>query len=229
VVRALLDRVPGLAGILHTVQPHPTLELLGPRLRLLWGRDHVEDEIAGFRVRVRPTSELPPSPAAAAVLVAAVKRAAALRRDETAVDLSATHPLFVLAMAQEAESCTGVTPTRRGIGDARDAAATNGITNATFFARNPLGVLRRAVARGRRPAAVVVTAQGQGLAPQAIGAIAAAGVPRVVYMARSLAVCARDLRKWEDAGYRLAGVSPIDLLPQTSHILCVAALRHAGA
>lgn len=229
VVRAMLDRVPGLVGILHTVQPHPTLELLGPRLRLLWGRDHVEDEIAGFRLRVRPTSELPPNPAAAGALVDAVRRAADLRREDIAFDWSATHPLFVLAMAQDTDSSTGVTPTRRGLGDARDAAAINGITNAIFYARDPLGVFNRYVARGRRPTVVVVTAEGQGLAPETIGAIAAARVPRVVYMARSLAVCARDLRRWEEAGYRLRGVYPIDLLPQTSHIFCVAALRHADA
>ena len=229
VVHAMIDRVPGLVGILHTVQPQATLELLGPRLRLLWGRDHVEDDLAGFRVQVRPTSEFPPHPAGAAVLVAAVKRAAALRPEDTGFDLSATHPLFVLAMAQEAGSATGVTPTRRGIGDARDAATANGVTNAVFFARDPLGMLNRYVARGRRPAAVVVTAEGQGLPSETIGTVATARIQRVVYMARSLAVCARDLRRWEEAGYRLISVQPVDLLPQTSHVFCVASLRRAGA
>ncbi len=229
VVHAMIDRVPGLVGILHTVQPQATLELLGPRLRLLWGRDHVEDDLAGFRVQVRPTSEFPPHPAGAAVLVAAVKRAAALRPEETAFDLSATHPLFVLAMAQEAVSATGVTPTRRGIGDARDAATANGVTNAVFFSRDPLGMLNRYVARGRRPAAVVVTAEGQGLPSETIGTVATARIQRVVCMARSLAVCARDLRRWEEAGYRLISVQPVDLLPQTSHVFCVASLRRAGA
>ena len=229
VVHAMIDRVPGLVGILHTVQPQATLELLGPRLRLLWGRDHVEDDLAGFRVQVRPTSEFPPHPAGAAVLVAAVKRAAALRPEDTGFDLSATHPLFVLAMAQEAGSATGVTPTRRGIGDARDAATANGVTNAVFFARDPLGMLNRYVARGRRPAAVVVTAEGQGLPAETIGTVATARIQRVVYMARSLAVCARDLQRWEEAGYRLVSVQPVDLLPQTSHVFCVGSLRRAGA
>jgi len=228
VVHAMIDRVPGLVGILHTVQPQATLELLGPRLRLLWGRDHVEDELAGFRVQVRPTSEFPPHPAAAAVLVAAVKRAASLGRDDLAFDLSATHPLFVLALAQDAASATGVTPTRRGIGEARHALRANGVTNAAFFSRDPLGMLARHVERGRRPAVAVVTAEGQGIGSETVAAVGAARVPRVVYMARSLAVCARDLRRWDEAGYRLISVQPVDLLPQTSHVFCVAALRRAG-
>jgi len=59
--------------------------------------------------------------------------------------------------------------------------------------------------------------------------VATARIQRVVYMARSLAVCARDLRRWEEAGYRLISVQPVDLLPQTSHVFCVASLRRAGA
>ncbi len=231
VVHAIIDRVPGLVGILHTVQPQPTLELLGPRLRLLWGRDHVEDEIAGFRLRIRPDTELPPNPAAAAVLVDAVRRAADVRAGEIAFDLTATHPLFVLAlaMAPAAGVAVGITPTRRGIADARDAAAANGVTNAVFYARDPLGVLDRYLARGRRPSVVVVTADGQGLPPETIGAVVAAGIPRVVYLARSLAVCARDLQRWEQTGYRAAAVQPVDLLPQTSHVHCVVTFRRAGA
>lgn len=228
VVHAIIDRVPGLVGILHTVQPQPTLELVGPRLRLLWGREYLDDDIAGFRVRVRPDTELPPNPVAAAALLDAVRRAADVRSDDIVFDLTATHPLFVLAMAQAAGVAVGITPTRRGIADAREAAAANGATNAVFYARDPLGVLGRYLARGRRPSVVVVTAEGQGLPPETMAAVAGAHVPRVVYLARSLAVCARDLKRWADAGYRPAAVQPIDLLPQTSHVYCVVTFRRTG-
>ncbi len=226
VVHALIDRVPGLVGILSTVQPKPSSDLLGPRVRLLWGRDSVEEEIAGFRMRLRPTTDLPANPRATSLLVDAVVAAAAMRPDETAFDLAAATPLMVFGLAGFAGGVTGVVSTRQEMADAREAAEWNGITNAAFSAGDPLRVLAKAAAH-HRPDAVVVTAQGPGLDPAIAEAVAAARVPRVVYLARSLSTCARDLVRWRQAGYQVISVQPVDLLPQTSHVHLVVALRRS--
>lgn len=229
VVHAILDRVPGLVGILNTIQPRPTPDLLGPRLRLLWGRDSVEEEIGGFRLRLRPGSELPANPRGMSYLIDAVRHAAAVGAGDTVLDLEAETPLFVLALAQAAEAVTGVAPGRRAMFDAREAAAGNGVVNAAFYTRDPLTVLERLVAKGRRPDVVLAIAAGTGLEPRTIPAVAAARIPRVVYAARSLATCARDLVRWKQAGYEVKAVHPVDLLPQTSHVHCVVALRRVSS
>jgi 23S rRNA (uracil1939-C5)-methyltransferase len=222
-VHVLLDKVPGLVGILNTVQPKPSAELFGSRLRLLWGRDHVEDEIAGLRVRLRPTTELPANPRAMALLIDAIVRAADLRAGETALDLDAQTPLATLALARTGDAATGVAPHHRSVGDAWDAAGWNGVTNAMFSTRDPLAVLAALAAR-RRPDVVVVAARGPGLAPATLAAVVSAGVPRVAYVARSLPACAADLVAWRRAGYAVALVQPVALLPQTSRVHLVAAL-----
>lgn len=225
VVHALIDSVPGLVGILQTVQPARTAELLGPRLRLLWGRDHVEEEISGLRVRLRPTTEMPANPRAVGLLLGAVVLAAAAGPEETALDLTASTPLITLALAGVAKSATGVAPGRRVLADACHSAEINGITNAAFTTRNPLA--RAASASRRRPNVVVVTSAGPGLDPVLMESVAASGVPRVVYLARSLATCVRDLAAWRRLGYVVVGVHPVDILPQTSHVYLVTALRKA--
>jgi len=224
-VHALIDRVPGLVGILNTVQPQPVPELLGPRLRLLWGRDAVEEEIAGLRFRLRPTSELPANPRAMTALVDTVRRAAGAGPGQSVLDLSAATPLLVLALAPDADAVIGVAPTRRAMEDAREAARWNGVTNAAFYSQHPLAELERLVAKRRRPDVVLVTSEGPGLELEMIRAIAVAGTPRVVSLARSLAACARDLTRWRQAGYQVEEVQPLDLLPQTSHVHLVTTLR----
>jgi 23S rRNA (uracil1939-C5)-methyltransferase len=225
VVHALIDRVPGLVGILNTVQPQPTLELMGPRLRLLWGKGAVEEEIAGIRLRLRPTSELPANPRAMIALVEAVRRAASIGPSQIVLDLSAATPLLVLAVAPDAEAAIGVAPTRRAMEDAREAARWNGAANAAFYSGHPLAELERLLARGRCPDVVLLTSQGPGLGPDVIRAVAAAGPPRVISLCRSLATCAHELTRWRQAGYRVEDVQPLDLLPQTSHVHLVVALR----
>ncbi|MDR7419129.1 MAG: 23S rRNA (uracil(1939)-C(5))-methyltransferase RlmD [Armatimonadota bacterium] len=224
VVHALIDRVPGLAGILNTVQPARSLDLQGPRWHLLWGRDHVEDEIAGLRVRLRPMTAMPANPRGMTLLIDAVRRAADLRSGDVAVDLTADTPAVTLALAQVGEGATGVVRGRRDVDDAWYAARVNGVANALFTTRDAPGVLA-SLAERRVPDVVVATASGPGLDSAIVAAVALARVPRVVYLARSLATCARDLVSWRHAGYDPVLVQPVDLLPHTSHVHVVAALR----
>jgi 23S rRNA (uracil1939-C5)-methyltransferase len=226
-VHALIGRVPGLAGILHTIQPAPALDLLGRRLRLLWGRDHVEEEIAGFRLRVRPATEMPANPKAMTVLVDAVTRAADMRPGDVAVDLNADTPVLTLALAQTGAGATGVVGDRRAVEDAWQAAKENGVPNALFTVRPAPHVLA-ALSQRRRPDVVVASARGPGLQTAMIDAVSAARIPRVVYIARSVAACARDLVAWRRARYAPALVQPVDLLPHTSHVHLVVALRPTG-
>lgn len=227
-VHALAGCVGGLVGILTTVQPGQAPELLGPRLRLLWGRGSIVEEIAGLRVAMRPDADTPPNPGALPLLLDAVRQAAALRATETALDLAAATPLVALALARDAALVTGVAPDRQAMADAWKAAEWNGIANTVFYARNPLRVLAKVAARGR-PAAVVVTARGPGLDDATVQAVACARIPRVVYLARSLATCAGDLVRWKRAGYRTAAVQPVDMLPQTGHVHLVVTLHQERA
>jgi 23S rRNA (uracil1939-C5)-methyltransferase len=120
-----------------------------------------------------------------------------------------------------------VVPTRTVLKDAWEMAEWNGITNAVFTTRGPLAVLARSAAHGR-PGAVVLSAEGPGLNPAVVEGVASTQIPRVVYLARSLSTCARDLVLWRQAGYAVASVHPVDLLPQTSHVHIVVALRYKG-
>lgn len=66
--------------------------------------------------------------------------------------------------------------------------------------------------------ALVVDPPRMGLAPGVVQDIAAASPARVAYVSCNPSTWARDVARLEDCDYRLAGVQPVDLFPQTYHV-----------
>jgi 23S rRNA (uracil1939-C5)-methyltransferase len=230
IVHAVIDRVPGLVGVLVTEQGAPHGPLLGRSLRLLWGRATVEEVIAGLRVPIGPHSDVPANPHTMGLLCDAVVRATAMGPDAQACDLTAASPVFALAMAAHAGHVVGVVPRRADVRPAEAIAAHNGVANVTFTTRDPLRDVHRrrddeAPTRARHPDAVVASSQGPGLDDAVIATVAAAGVRRVASVARTLGGAVNDLTRWQRAGYRVLHVQPLDVLPQTSHVHVVVTME----
>lgn len=66
--------------------------------------------------------------------------------------------------------------------------------------------------------ALVVDPPRAGLADGVVDSIAAAAPERVAYISCNPATWARDVARFEQAGYRLTRVTPVDMFPQTHHI-----------
>jgi 23S rRNA (uracil1939-C5)-methyltransferase len=74
----------------------------------------------------------------------------------------------------------------------------------------------------------IIDPPGDGLSAAAVDAICAHEIPRLVYVSSDPATFARDAKRLCTQGYRLVGVQPIDLAPQTYYIDLVAILEWAG-
>jgi tRNA/tmRNA/rRNA uracil-C5-methylase (TrmA/RlmC/RlmD family) len=80
------------------------------------------------------------------------------------------------------------------------------------------------VARGERLDAALLTSRREPVSPELIGLLRQSGVTRLAIGGSALALLAADLRIAAAAGYQVRAVRPVDLLPQTSRVHCVAAL-----
>ena len=64
----------------------------------------------------------------------------------------------------------------------------------------------------------------KGLAESVVRDIAAMQPDRVAYISCSPSTLARDVARFEEAGYRLAAAEAFDMFPRTSHVETVALL-----
>ena len=57
-----------------------------------------------------------------------------------------------------------------------------------------------------------------------IKASAQTGADRIAYISCNVATMARDIKLYQELGYELKKVQPVDLFPQTHHVECVSLL-----
>jgi 23S rRNA (uracil-5-)-methyltransferase RumA len=225
-VRSIRDRVPELRSLMLSIAPRRRPDLLG-RLQLLWGRDYLEDEVAGVRVRRYPTASMPPNAGAMPAWVEAVAAALGLDGSETVLDTACEEGFMPVALARSAGRIIGIARDRTAMHRAWDTAARNGVTTCVFYTRAPERVIEKLYARGERLDAALVASRENPAGRGLFDILARSGARRLAITASSLPLLAADLRTAAGVGYQLEAVRPVDLLPQTSRIHCVAALARA--
>ncbi len=219
-VRARLDR---LVSVLLSVQPKHTPDLLG-RIRLLWGRPFIEDEVTSVRLHLYATGAIPPNPRALPLWLEAIARAAELRPTDTVIDVTCEEGFIPLALARSAARVIGIAPDREAMHRAWENARLNDIDNCLFYTRDPAGVLAKLHNKGEHADVVLVTSRGHPVPLDVFAASREMGARRLVYAGHSLTLLATDLTTAASAGYGVVEIQPVDLLPQTSRVHCVVGL-----
>jgi len=216
VVRALLDRIPNLVGLMEVRAPRRSHLLAGRRADLLWGRPHVAEEVAGVRFHVPLLAEFPVNARAMPGLIEMILTALDPSSADTVVEPDAGIGGYSLHLALASARVIAVTDASQ-----LDAAWTNArlnrITNCQFYTRDPVRALEKALRRGPVHRAFLHP-PGTGLAPGLPRALRQSGAVRVVYLGRALPALARDAAALAREGFRIRQVQPIDLSPQTSRV-----------
>lgn len=185
----------------------------------LIGLDYLSVPLEDAVLRVSPTTPYPPYAAHWPVLRDVVLEALALEPDETVVELYSGAGFLTRALAAQARSVVVVEENPAAAEDTR--VNTAGCTNVTVESSAPQTWL---AAHPSARDAVVLHPPAQGLDGDTLDALAALQAPRLVYIADDPATLARDAQRLTRQGYSLLWVQPLDLLPQSFVITCVALL-----
>lgn len=128
-------------------------------------------------------------------------------------DLYAGGGTFSIPLAQAGAEVVAVESAGSSVRDLRRNADANGV-----FVDVVGGDAARELPELGELDALVVDPPRAGLADGVVDSIAAASPERVVYISCNPATWARDVARFEETGYKLARVRPVDLFPQTYHV-----------
>ena len=139
------------------------------------------------------------------------------------VDAYCGSGLFALTAAPAFEAVAGIELSASSITFARENAAANGITNATFQAGDASAIFQ-GLTFPPADTAVIIDPPRKGCDEAFLTQLFAFGPRAVVYVSCDPATQMRDLGHFLTAGYTLSAVQPFDLFPQTRHLECVLTL-----
>ena len=227
--RRLITSIPGIASVVHGVNPGPSDGLPLAAVSLLAGRPYITEGLAGFRFRIGLETFFQPNTVQAERLVELVDAAAPGRGDEVVFDLYCGGGTFSLPLARRARLVCGVEIVAPAIEAAGANAALNGVANVEFVAGDVRRRLPELVRRVGAPQLVVLDPPRSGGGSRVMQKIVATGAPRIVYISCNPTTLAPDLGELVHGGYAIRMVQPVDLFPHTYHVECVVLLERDGA
>jgi 23S rRNA (uracil1939-C5)-methyltransferase len=239
-VDRLLAAHPRIVGIAHSVNAGAAELSSGLEYEILWGRPYLVERLAGISLKVSLNAFFQTNTLMAHLLYELVadnvfacdeSGAAGARPKPVIWDLYCGVGSIGLALAKRSSQVVGIEEVPAAVEAARENARLNSIENAHFIEGDVRRVLRE-LARGQRtlpdgcqkPDVIVVDPPRAGLHQRVVTRIAELGAPRIVYVSCNPSTMAPNVAQFQEYGYRLQAVTPVDMFPHTPHVEAVGVL-----
>lgn len=214
---SLAKAFPGVVSIVINHNPRNTNVILGPKTRLLWGKETIDDILCGVRVTLSPHSFYQVNRDQAQRLYETALDLAQLKNSDILLDLYCGAGTIGLAAAGRVKQVYGAEIVPQAVENAKRNAAQNQIRNAEFLCADCSQAVEEFAQRGIRPDVIVVDPPRKGCAPEVLTAIRDFSPERLVMISCNPATAARDCKELVKMGFTVEKIVPVDLFPRTGH------------
>jgi len=233
-----LETTGKIIGILHTTNDSLSDTVKDDGTKILYGRDHFNEELLGLRFKITPFSFFQTNSLGAEVLYEIVREyvgnlgttigtnSGANSGSETnkqiIFDLYSGTGTIAQLLAPIAKKVIGVEIVEEAVLAARENAELNGLHNCEFIEGDVLKVLDEIE---ERPDFIVLDPPRDGIHPKALTKIIDYGVDKIVYISCKPTSLARDLEVFLMRGYHVERMCAVDMFPGTVHVETIVALH----
>ena len=226
-IEKIVEAFPTVVSILQNINEENTNAIFGPTFRTLYGQDTIEDQMLGNTYAISAQSFYQVNTVMAEKLYQTAIDFSDLTAEDVVIDAYSGIGTIGLSFAKSVKAVYGVEVIEQAVEDAKKNARLNGITNAHFVADTAEKAMAKWSKEGIQPSVLIVDPPRKGLTESFIKASAAMQPNKITYVSCNPATMARDIKLYQELGYQLTKVQPVDLFPQTHHVECVALLVEA--
>lgn len=223
--KVLTENVPSIKSIIINSNKEKTNVIVGKEFRTIYGQDFIEDILCGLKFRISPQSFYQVNRTQAERLYTIAGQYAHLKNTDTLMDLYCGTGTIGLSLAKNSKELVGVEIVPEAIVNAKENAQRNNINNARFICGDAAKAAEDFKAEGVTPDVIIIDPPRKGCDSALIHTIAQMSPKRVVYVSCDPATLARDLKIFDELGYKTLEVTPVDMFPRTAHVESVALLK----
>lgn len=225
IISEIISQLPETVSIIQNVHEERSNVILGKETIVLYGKDQYRDRLLGLDFMISSKSFYQVNTTQTEVLYNEALKAANLKGDEVVIDAYCGIGTISLALAKKAKQVYAMEIVPDAIEMAKQNAWLNQQNNVHFEVGAAEYWMPQWKKDGLQPDVIVVDPPRKGLDAGFIEAAIAVQPKRIVYVSCNPATMARDLIPFDQAGYTIEYVQPVDMFPQTTHVECVVLLE----
>jgi 23S rRNA (uracil1939-C5)-methyltransferase len=223
---AYLQRsIPEVSVIAQNINPSLGNIIFGQQDVFQTKRHYIVETLQHIRLQLSPRSFFQVNTAGAGYLYQSVATGLALTGREHVLDIYCGVGGIGLYLAKDAASVTGIEEIEPAVADAERNARLNRLTNCRFIAGDASEQIEELLDAGEHFDRIVVNPPRSGCSKEVLDAIIKSSPPLLAYVSCNPDTLARDLLHLVQNGFKIVGVQPVDMFPQTPHVECVAILQ----
>ena len=204
-----------VVSILHTINDGLADAVNCDELRVLHGRDYIEEVVLGLRFKISPFSFFQTNTKGAEKLYTIAREFVGDHEGKVLFDLYSGTGTIGQVMASAAKQVYGIELIEEAVVAANQNAKLNGLDNCEFIAGDVAKVVKNLEAK---PDLIVVDPPRPGVHKDAIRDISGFGANEIVYISCNPRTLVLDLKGFEAYGYKVEKVKLMDMFPNTPHV-----------
>ena len=224
VIVKITEAFPSVVSIIQNINDKNTNAIFGKEFHTLYGQDTITDSMLGNDYEISAQSFYQVNTEMAEKLYQTAIDFSDLNSDSIVIDAYSGIGTIGLSFAKQVKEVYGVEVIETAVEDAKKNAERNGITNAHYVADSAENAMAKWSKDGIKPDVIIVDPPRKGLTESFIKASVAMKPEKITYVSCNPATMARDIKLYQELGYELKKVQPVDLFPQTHHVETVALL-----
>ena len=218
---AVHEKFPDIVSIVMNINPDKTNVILGNEWVTLFGKDSIEDTMCGNTVSISPASFYQVNTLQAEKLYAKALEYASPDADSVIADLYCGAGTIGLSMAKNVGNVVGIEIVPEAIENAKENAARNQISNASFYCGDAGEVFETLRRNGCNPDVVLLDPPRKGCSEDTLNTVINSVPQKIVMISCNPSTAARDAKFLSENGYTVNKVCGADLFPRTRHVECV--------